>query len=197
MINDRLSRQIAFVVELDKLKHVLRQTTVTDGSRRENSAEHSWHLAMMAVILAEYVDGPVDIGRVIKMVLLHDVVEIDAGDTFCYDAHGVLDQAAREQRAAQRIFAMLPDDQSRDLQDIWHDFEARTSVESRFAAALDRLQPLLQNVQSQGGTWAQHGITLSQVEKRMAPVAEISATLGAYVRDALEDAVARGYIRES
>jgi putative hydrolase of HD superfamily len=194
---DRLTRQIAFIVELDKLKHVLRQTTLTDSSRQENSAEHSWHLALMATLLAEYADQPVDVGRVIKMVLLHDVVEIDAGDTFCYDAQGVLDQAAREQRAADRLFGLLPEDQQQEFLALWQEFEARATAEARFAAALDRLQPLLQNLHTQGGTWARHGITLAQVKKRMAPVPEISTSLGEYMTAALDEAVSRGYIRES
>jgi putative hydrolase of HD superfamily len=196
MTDDRLNRQIAFVSELDRLKQVLRQTTLMDGSRRENSAEHSWHLALMAATLAEYADRPVDVGRVIEMVLLHDVVEIDAGDTFCYDAQGVLDQAARERQAADRLFGMLPADQAGAAREAWEEFEARETMEARFAVALDRLQPLLQNLRTEGGTWAQHGITLTQVTARMAPVTDASARLGEYVRDALASAVARGYIRE-
>jgi putative hydrolases of HD superfamily len=192
--DQRLVRQLSFVIELDKLKRVLRRTLVMDGSRRENSAEHSWHLALMAVILAEYSDDPVDVAKVVKMVLVHDVIEIDAGDTFCYDQEHVLSQVEREQQAAARLFALLPPDQAEELRSIWDEFELRETPEARFAVTLDRLQPFLSNIETQGGSWTQHAINLDQVEARMAPVANSSTHLAEYMRGALSEAVARGYI---
>lgn len=191
---DRLTRQIAFILELDRLKGVLRQTLLTDGSRRENSAEHSWHLALMAVILAEHADAPLDLGRVVTMLLVHDVVEIDAGDTFCYDANGVLDQAERERRAADRLFGLLPPDQGATLRALWEEFDARETPEARFAAAMDRLQPLLHNLQTEGGTWRLHGISLDQVLVRSGPIAAASTRLGAHVHALLDAAVAGGIL---
>jgi putative hydrolase of HD superfamily len=193
--DDRLARQIEFVIELDRLKGVLRRTTLMDGSRRENSAEHSWHLALMALILGECADEAVDVARVIKMLLLHDVVEIDAGDTFCYDQNGILDQTEREERAAQRVFGLLPADQAAECRALWEEFEEGSTAEARFAVALDRLQPLLSNIQTRGGSWAHYGITLEQVETRMAPVASGSTPLAAYVREVIDEAVRREYIR--
>jgi putative hydrolase of HD superfamily len=192
---DRLAQQIEFVVELDKLKQILRQTVLMDASRRENSAEHSWHLALMATVLAEHTDEPVDVAHAVKMLLIHDIVEIDAGDTFCYDQQGVLDQAEREQRAAERIFGLLPAEQAEELRGLWQEFEARETAEARFAAAMDRIQPLLHNFHTKGGTWAQHGITVLQVQQRMAPVAHSSTRLAEYVQAMIDQAVELGYIK--
>lgn len=194
MSDRRLDRQIRFILEVDRLKRITRQTLLTDGSRRENSAEHSWHLALMAMVLAEHADQPVDVGRVIRLVLVHDLVEIDAGDTFAYDAQRVLDQAAREALAAERIFGRLPADQAAAFRALWDEFEARATPESRLAAALDRLQPLLHNMQTGGGTWREHGITRDRVEWRSAPIGDASRELGAYVRSLLDQAVAEGIL---
>lgn len=194
MSDRRLDRQIRFILEVDRLKRITRQTLLTDGSRRENSAEHSWHLALMAMVLAEHADQPVDVGRVIRLVLVHDLVEIDAGDTFAYDAQRVLDQAAREALAAERIFGRLPVDQAAAFRALWDEFEARATPESRLAAALDRLQPLLHNMQTGGGTWREHGITRDRVEWRSAPIGDASRELGAYVRSLLDQAVAEGIL---
>src|SRR5947208_2735639 len=166
----RLTQQLQFVVEIDKLKQILRQTSLIDGSRRENSAEHSWHLALMALLLAEYAGDVVDLLRVVKMVLIHDLVEIDAGDTFCYDAQANLSKDEREQAAAARIFGMLPGDQRREVQTLWEEFEAGATPVARFANALDRLQPLLHNYHTEGGTWRRYGITRDAVLRRMAPI---------------------------
>jgi putative hydrolase of HD superfamily len=165
-----IGRQLQFIRELDQLKHVLRQTSLIDGSRRENSAEHSWHIATMAIILAEHSAEPFDLGRALRLLLLHDVVEIDAGDTFCYDADGNLDKELREQRAAERLFGMLPPPQGDELRGLWEEFEAAATPEARFAHAMDRMEPLLQNHANGGGTWRQHGITRAQVLARMAPI---------------------------
>jgi putative hydrolase of HD superfamily len=194
MYEDRLAQQLAFVIELDKLKQILRQTLLTDGSRRENSAEHSWHLALMAIVLAEHADEPIEVGRVIKMVLVHDIVEIDAGDTFAYDTLGAIDQAEREARAADRVFGMLPADQAAEVRALWDEFERRETPEARFAVALDRLQPLLHNYHTAGGTWRRHGVTLEMVEARCGPIEGGSQALWCYARAMLDDAVAAGMI---
>jgi len=148
----RLLQQMQFVVEIDKLKRVLRQTLLTDGSRRENSAEHSWHIALMAILLSEYATEPIDILRVVKMLLLHDLVEIDAGDTFCYDDRGHESKAEREMQAADRLFSLLPPDQASEFRALWDEFEAQETADAQFASTLDRLQPLLNNHQTQGHT---------------------------------------------
>lgn len=197
MADTRLAQQIAFVMEIDKLKNVLRQTTLMDSSRRENSAEHSWHLAVMALTLSEYAEQGTDLTRVVRMLLVHDIVEIDAGDTFAYDTQGYTDKAEREERAAARIFGLLPDDIRDDLLALWHEFEAITTPEARFANALDRLEPLLGNYATGGGSWKKAGVTLAKVQKRMEPIANVSAELGAYVQHIIADSVAKGYIRES
>jgi len=196
-MDERVVRQIGFIEELDRLKGVLRRTQLIDGSRRENSAEHSWHLALMALLLAEYADERVDVARVVALLLVHDVVEIDAGDTFAYDDPAVSGQAARERRAAERVFGLLPPDQAAVMRDLWDEFEARQTPEARFAVALDRLQPMLHNYRAEGGTWRTYGVALEQVLDRAQPIAEASATLWAYTRDLLERSHAAGYVRSS
>lgn len=191
---ERLARQIAFIVELDRLKRVLRQSLVTGDGRRENSAEHSWHLALMAATLAEYAAPGVDVGRATRMVLLHDVVEIDAGDTFAYDLAGQAGRVERETRAAARIFGLLPPDQAASLAALWREFEAGESADARFAVALDRLQPMLQNLHTEGGTWQIHGVTLDRVLVRAAPIREASPALWDYVTRLLEEAAASGLL---
>lgn len=166
MQQDRFSKQIAFLLELDKLKNIYRQTLVLHEDRAENDAEHSFHLAMMTCILAEHAKEKIDILHVVKMVLIHDIVEIDAGDTYCYDTVGYQDKAEREQKAADRIFALLPDDQQAEYRALWDEFEARTTPESKFANALDRIQPMLLNYQKGGISWKKHGIHAEQVEAR-------------------------------
>lgn len=197
MDNNRLAQQIQFIIEIDKLKNILRQTLLTDESRRENSAEHSWHLAMMAILLAEYAPSTdVDLLRVIKMLLIHDLVEIDAGDTFCYDLQANQNKALREVQAANRLFGMLPEEQGVELRELWQEFETQQTTEAQFAAALDRLQPLLHNQQTRGGTWRLHGISRQQVLQRMSPVKDGAPALWQLVEQAIEDAVAAGYLSE-
>jgi putative hydrolase of HD superfamily len=190
----RLAAQIRFILEIDKLKSVLRRTSLLDSSRRENSAEHSWHLAVMAVLLAEYGPKGIDLTRVIKMILVHDVVEIDAGDTFCYDQTGIADQNERERRAADRLFALLPADLGGELRAMWEEFDARSTPEARFAAALDRLQPVLLNYTAGGGTWREHRVTRGQVVARNQPMGEGAPDLWEFARSLIEDAAARGII---
>lgn len=192
---NRLAQQIQFIVEIDKLKQVLRQTLLTDSSRQENSAEHSWHLAMMAILLVEYAPVPeIDLLRVIKMLLVHDLVEIDAGDTFCYDISGNQNKVEREQEAAKRLFGMLPTEQGAELRRLWEEFETSETTEARFATALDRLQPLLHNQETQGGTWRIHGINHKQVLQRMQPVEEAAPTLWPLVEKVIADCIAAGYL---
>jgi putative hydrolase of HD superfamily len=170
MVENRLPRQIAFLTEVDKLKQVLRRTTLMDASRRENSAEHSWHLVLAALVVREHAAGEVDLLRVLEMLAVHDLVEIDAGDTFAYDADGLATKAARELAAAERIFGLLPADQTAHFRALWEEFETYETPESRFANALDRLQPLLQNAGSGGGTWRTHGLSREAILERMGPV---------------------------
>lgn len=159
---DRLNKQIDFCREVDKEKEVFRQTFVTSGARRENDAEHAWHMALMAVVLQEYSNEEIDLLKVIKMLLIHDIVEIDAGDTYAYDEEGLKTQAQREAKAADRIFGLLPEDQAKEMLDLFYEFEAEESAESRFAKALDNMQPVLINDASGGRDWRDKGIKISQ-----------------------------------
>jgi putative hydrolase of HD superfamily len=190
----RLAAQIAFVLEIDKLKTVLRQTLLTDSSRRENDAEHSWHIATMAFLLAEYADEAVDVGRVARMLLIHDIVEIDAGDTFIHDEAGHEDKEERERKAAARLFGLLPADQATEYTALWQEYEARRTPDSRFADALDRLQPILHNFETEGATWKPFGVTAAQVGRLLPRIEAGSARLGAYARALAAEAVARGYL---
>ena len=193
--SDRFKKLVEFILEVDKLKNILRQTPLVDGSRRENSAEHSWHIALMVPLLSEYAnDKNVDFFRVMQMLLVHDLVEIDAGDTYCYDAQGYRDKRQREEKAANRIFAILPADLARSLRALWDEFEERKSPESRFANTLDRLQPLLHNYFTRGQSWRQHGVKSTQVLLRLEPVKEGSRRLWHYACEMIEDAVRRGYL---
>lgn len=195
--DDRLARQIAFILEVDRLKQVARQTLIADGSRRENDAEHSWHLALMAGVLAEYAPPGVDVGRVTRMLLAHDLVEIDAGDTYCYDPAACLTQRDREARAADRIFAILPADQAGELRALWEEFEARATPEARFAAALDRVQPVLLNYHTQGVAWREHDVSRSQVIERNGHIEAGAPRLWEYVRGLIDEATARGWLRDA
>jgi putative hydrolase of HD superfamily len=191
---DRLAQQLAFLLEIDRLKLINRQTLIADGSRRENDAEHSWHLAVMASLLAEYAPPGVDIARVTRMLLVHDIVEIDAGDTYCYDQAACQTQRQREEAAADRIFALLPGDQGREMRKLWEEFESRATPESRFAAALDRIQPVLLNYHTQGRAWLEHGVTRAQVIERNRHIEAGAPRLWAYVAQLIEDAVTKGYL---
>lgn len=190
----RLAEQLHFVTEIDRLKGVLRQTTLMDASRRENSAEHSWHLALMAVVLAEYAPAETDLTRVLEMLLLHDVIEIEAGDTFCYDAAANSDKAAREQAAATQTFGLLPDDLNVRLRALWDEFEAGMTDEARFANALDRLQPLLANFHTEGGTWLEHNVSRAQVSRRMQPIEQGAPELWPFVLGLIDEACERGFL---
>ena len=194
---ERLRRQMAFVVEIDKMKQVLRQTMVIGSGRNENDAEHSWHLAVMAMVLAEYAEGAgVDVAKVIRMVLVHDLVEIDAGDTYCYDEEAAVDKPDREARAADRIYSLLPPSQALELRALWEEFEEGKTPESRFANALDRLQPLLLNYHTGGRTWQKHAVTSDKVMKRAGPIAEGTSGLWEYAAGLIRDAVESGILEE-
>jgi putative hydrolase of HD superfamily len=195
--NDRLAAQLAFLLEIDRLKRVLRRTAIVGGERRENSAEHSWHLAVMAMVLAEHANEPIDLLHTIKLVLVHDIVEIDAGDTFAYDAQANLDKEERERAAADRIFSLLPDDQREELRSLWEEFDARQTPEARFANALDRLMPSLQNYVNNGGTWREPGVDREAVFIRLQPIQEGSQTLWNHVEAMLNNAVEQGLIRKA
>lgn len=163
---ERIKKQMEFIQEVDKLKKIGRQSYLTDGSRKENDAEHSWHLALMSLFLSEYAPKDVDVLRVISMVLIHDLVEIDAGDTYAYDTEGNKTKRAREEQAADRIFNILPQDQAKKVRDLWEEFEANETPEANFANALDRTQPIMLNHASEGKAWEEHGVVLSQIMER-------------------------------
>ncbi|MEW6337818.1 MAG: HD domain-containing protein [Acidobacteriota bacterium] len=194
MDHDRLERQIDFLLEIDGLKEVVRRTYLVSGRRRENSAEHSWHLAIAAMLLAEHAAEPVDVARVAAMVLVHDVVEIDAGDTFVYDTEASAGKADRERAAAGRLFGLLPADQGSTLRALWDEFEARSTPEARFAQALDRLLPVLHNIHTAGRAWRENGITADRVLERNGHIAEGSPILWQAVRRLVERAVSRGEV---
>ncbi len=192
--DERLSRQLRFLVEIDRLKGVLRRTYLVGADRLENSAEHSWHLALACMVLAEHADEPMDLLRALKMVLVHDLVEIDAGDTYAYDPAAHVDKAEREQRAARRIFGLLPEEQGREFHALWQEFEARETPEARFANALDRLIPLLHSVHTGGRSWHQGRVVRSQVARRLAPIGEASTALGEVAEGLLRWAVDQGLL---
>ena len=190
-----LDSQVGFLLEADRLKTVLRQSTLTDRSRRENSAEHSWHLALMALVLAEHAPPGTDLSRVIAMVVVHDLVEIDAGDLSVYAPEAEQARQRRAERAAaDRIFALLPPGQASALRALWDEFEERATVEARFARALDRLQPMLINMMTGGGTWRSPGVTADRALARVALVEDGSPSLGANARDMIDRAVERGIL---
>lgn len=192
--SERLSQQLAFIREIDKAKTVLRQSVILDRSRRENDAEHSWHLAVMAILLQEHANEPVDLLKVVKMLLIHDLVEIDAGDTYAYDEAGNLNKAERERRAAERLFGMLPPEQAEEFRQLWEEFEARCTPEARYAAAMDRFQPLMFNYFTEGTTWKKHGVRKEQVIARNHQIAEGSEVLWRHAAELIDDAVAKGYL---
>jgi putative hydrolase of HD superfamily len=194
--SERLGQQLSFVKEAGLLKGVLRQTPLAGLERRENSAEHSWHLAVMALALGEYAPPGTDLRKVTAMVLVHDMVEIDAGDLFLYAGRAEQErQEAAERAAADRIFALLPPAQAIALRALWDEFEERVTAEARFAKALDRLQPMLANVAAGGGTWREHGITADRVLRSVSLIEDGSAELGAFARDLVLGAVRDGILR--
>jgi putative hydrolase of HD superfamily len=193
-ISADLLAQIEFLREVDKLKTISRRTSLLDGSRTENSAEHSWHIALAAMVLAEHSNVQVDLLRVIKLLLIHDIVEIDAGDTFAFDMKGKESQAERENAAAERIFSLLPVQQEEEFLALWQEFEAGESAEAKFAVALDRLLPALQNFANKGGTWGTPGLHRGLVNQRLNAIGNGAAVVWAYVEKILDEAEVLEYL---
>ncbi len=191
----RLAQQIEFIAECDRLKEVFRQTLNTHSRRAENDAEHSWHLCLCVIVLAEHANvRSLDVLRVLKMLIVHDLVEIDAGDTFAYDTAAMADQHAREAVAAERIFGLLPADQAREFRGLWDEFEAKDTPEARFATAVDRFQPMLLNCRSQGAAWQRHGVTHDRVVARNQHIAEGCEPLWRYAEKMLQEIVDAGHL---
>jgi len=196
MTTNRLEQQMAFVLEVDRLKNVERQTLIVDGSRRENSAEHSWHIALMALLLAEHADHPdqMDLLKVVKMLLVHDIIEIDAGDVFAY--HEDAEREEREEKAARRLFGLLPREQGEELYQLWREFEERKTPEARYAASMDRLLPLAQNYLTGGYTWVKYKIPEEKVRKRTQVISDSSQALWKYAESIIDEARKKGYFEK-
>ncbi len=197
MTPDQLLQQINFIKEIDKIKYIQRKTKLFHSDRPENDAEHSWHLAMMTIVLAEHSDVPVDVLKVLKMVLIHDIVEIDAGDTFIYDTQKNHSNTENELKAAKRIFGLLPDEQANELIAIWQEFEAGETPEARFAKAMDRIEPLLQNTSNNGGTWREFDVDYSKVFEKKKVIAQGSATLWKFAENLLNESVEKGILKKT
>ena len=195
-MEERLKRQLEFSLEIDKEKNVFRQTHLSGHGRNENDAEHSWHMAIMAYLLREYSNEPVDIARVMLMCLIHDVVEIDAGDTYAYDEASLATQQEREDRAKERLFSMLPQDQAEELTEIFEEFEAYETPESKFAHAMDNLQPVILNNSNGGGDWKEHGVTAEQIYGRQRKTALGSGELFEVIDRIIQENVRKGSIKE-
>ncbi|EHI5142571.1 HD domain-containing protein [Vibrio alginolyticus] len=191
-----MEKQLALVIELDKLKSILRRTRVKSAEGRlENSGEHSWHVALMAILMEEHANAPVDICRVMKMLLIHDVVEIDAGDTFVYDTAASQEQAEKEIRAAERLFGMLPSDQEQELLALWHEFEAAQTDDAKYAKALDRLIPMLLNYHNNGQSWKEHGVSREQALTINKRIEFGSVTLWDKAKELIEEATEKGWLK--
>lgn len=191
---NRLEKQLQFILEIDKVKKIMRQTPLSDASRKENDAEHSWHIALMAYLLQEYVEEPVEVSKVMLMVLIHDLVEIDAGDTYAYDEEGAKTKDERERKAADHIFGMLPEDQGMYLKALWEEFEAYETAEAKYAHLLDNFQPLLLNDAAGGISWTEHQVKKSQIYKRNEKVEETSATIWKCMQDKIDKHIQAGHV---
>lgn len=191
----RLEKQIAFLTEVDKEKNIFRQTYLADGKRKENDAEHSWHLALAAVLLKEHMKEDADLGRVMTMVLIHDLVEIDAGDTYAYDTEGAATKREREVKAADRIFGILPEDQGTYLRELWDEFEAYETAEAKYAHLLDNFQPLMLNDASDGKSWEEHGVHKSQVCRRNARIPETSEIVWEKMLEIMDKHIEKGHLQ--
>lgn len=191
----RLEKQIAFLIEVDKVKNIFRQTYLADGKRKENDAEHSWHLALAAVLLKEHMAEDVDLGRVMTMVLIHDLVEIDAGDTYAYDMEGAATKREREVKAAKRIFGILPEDQGIYFRELWDEFEEYETADAKYAHLLDNFQPLLLNDASKGKSWEEHGVHKSQVCRRNARIPETSEIVWEKMLEIMDKHIAAGRLK--
>ena len=194
-LDGRLAQQLGFLLEADRLKSVIRGSRIADGSRRENTAEHSWHLALFALVLREWAVGEVDTWRVVRMLILHDLVEIECGDTPLFDSVGAATQHEREQVAADKVFGLLPSDQGRELRGLWEEFEAATTPDAKFAKALDRLQPILLNHAVGGGTWTDYAVDEARERRLTQRIADGSPVLWEAAQAVFADAVAQGWLR--
>lgn len=192
---DRFAQQIEFLKRIGQLVTIIRQTLIVDGSRRENDAEHSWHMATAAILLQEYASEEIDLCRTIELALVHDLIEIDAGDTYAYDPAANVGREQRERLAADKLFGMLPDDQALYFRGLWDEFEVRQTPEARFAAALDRVQSVILNYTAGGQSWVDHGVTADQVRQRIAPVKDGSPKLWNYLNTVIDDSQQRGWLR--
>lgn len=195
-MEERLKKQMDFLLEVDKLKLINRQTYLSNGERKENDAEHSWHLALMAVLLQEYSNEHIDITKVITMVLIHDLVEIDAGDTYAYDAAGNQSKREREVRAADRIFRILPEDQAEQFRELWEEFEAYETPEAKFAHVCDNMQPFMLNHATGGRSWREHGVKKSQVLNRNRYLEDGSRTMKQYFDEIIAEHVEEGNLKD-
>lgn len=194
-MDERLRKQLEFALEIDKEKNIFRQTHLSGHGRNENDAEHAWHMAIMAYLLQEYANEPVDIGKVMLMCLIHDVVEIDAGDTYAYDPEGLKTQKAREEAAKERLYSLLPEDQKENLVSIFDEFEANETAEAKYAHAMDNLQPLILNHSNGGGDWAEHGVSAKQVYKRQSKTKEGSEKLFEITDQIIQENIAKGSLK--
>ena len=192
ILMERLKKQIEFIHEIDKLKYIQRKTKLFKSNRHENDAEHSWHLAMMAMVLVEHSNEPIDILKVLKMVLIHDIVEIDAGDTFLYDTTKSHDNWSEELATAERIFGLLPTDQKEEFIAVWKEFEMGETCEAKFAKAIDRLEPVLQNLSNNGGTWTEFSVELETVIKKINGIQKGSNTLWDYTEEMIDQGLRNG-----
>lgn len=192
----RLEKQIQFIVEVDKVKNIFRQTYLVDGERKENDAEHSWHLALSAILLKEYVSEEIDLFKVITMVLIHDIVEIDAGDTYAYDSVGAKDKREREEKAADRIFNILPTEQGQYFRELWEEFESYETEDAKYAHLLDNFQPMLLNDASKGKSWSEHQVKKEQIYKRNERIADTSETIWEEMQRIVEKNIQMGNICE-
>jgi len=197
MQTDYLSKQISFIQEIDKIKYIQRKTKLFNSDRHENDAEHSWHLAMMTIVLAEHSDTPIDVLKVLKMVLIHDIVEIDAGDIFIYDTLKSHTNTDNERMAAKRIFGLLPKEQADELIAIWEEFETGLTNEAKFAKSMDRLEPLLQNTSNDGGTWREFDVDYNQVYEKKKVIKDGSTLLWKYAENLLNESVEKGILKKS
>jgi putative hydrolases of HD superfamily len=196
MQTDNLLKQVNFIKEIDKLKYIQRKTKLFNSNRHENDAEHSWHLAMMTIVLAEHSDNPIDVLKVLKMVLIHDIVEIDAGDTFIYDAAKSHTNTNEELIAAKRIFGLLPAEQAEEFIAIWQEFEEGITAEARFAKSMDRFEPLLQNTSNNGGTWAEFNVPYQKVYDKKKIIKNGSAVIWSYADNLINESVHKGILKK-
>ena len=195
--NERLDQQLKFSAEIDKMTGIIRRTSLIDKSRRENDAEHSWHIAAMAMLFEEYAKEPVNVSRAVEMCIVHDLIEIYAGDTFAYDVKANEDKADREKKAADKLFSQLPQEQGKMIRNLWEEFDAMETPDAKYAACMDRLQPFMHNTLTEGFTWIEGGTNRTSVEKRMAVIKDFMPEVYKWIDSNIERAIAMGWLKES